>query len=196
MKKIILILTLLLFINSMAQKKNKNNFSISLTGIQPISIGNNFLAKGYEKSPAFALSMQYNSDSDIFIGLEYQNISKANVNSYWLGNFKYATSQNYILFGGYFHLLNEKIYLEHRLGIGITEIVHEGGLSRYKIDGKRILIGSKLNYKLNETFVAFSQLDFVYSYYDIEISGPEKSFYSTGLQLMPAVGIRVNFASF
>lgn len=189
---IVIFLFIIVFCTAQNQKEIEKKFSFSTAGIQPISVGNNFVAKGYEKSLAFSISAQYKFNHHAFFGFEYQKVPKAIVNTYWIGDFEYATTENIILFGGYYYRINQNFYLDHRAGFGATEIIHEGGYSGYKITGYKFLIGSKLHYKLDDTFDVFSQLDFVYTKYEVEISGPKKSFYTTGLQFMPALGIRVN----
>jgi hypothetical protein len=192
MKKLIIVL-LLFFNATYAQKMPVNKFSISVDGNYPIAFGNNFLTKAYKNEPGFDIEVQY-SFKKFFFGTGFQKSYVKICDTQWIGDFDKSDGFYIYSFGGYRQKLKpQKLYLEHKIGIGYKEIINQSDIGNYSISGYSLLLGSKINYCLNSQFNIFSGLDFNYSYYDVILTGPFKDFYSNSYQITPTIGVKYLF---
>lgn len=196
MKKIILILNLLFLFNANAQETSLKRFSLSFSPNFPISLGNNFLHKGYSTGLGFDSEIQLNVRRNILIGINYQQHYFSSIDADVIGDFSRAYSNSSHLFAGYRNFLKkDKMYFESRIGFGNTTIYNKSDLSNYKITGNDFFIGTKFNYFLNDVMTAFFGLEYNHNKYDVVLGGPYQKFYSVSNQLIPALGINFSFGS-
>lgn len=190
MKKLFSIIVLVLSIKTIAQIDSTKTFALSIEGNYPKSLGDNFLNKGYKPNNGFALEAQVNTKK-IFFGVGYKKVNYVVINNLIIGDFKSAELQVNYLFGGYRHYIkNKKLFLEHRLGLGLNTLCSFSNLSKYKITGKSAFIGSKINYNFISKLNFYLGLDFYSSKYDVSVAAPYKNFYTKTYQIEPKIGIK------
>lgn len=194
MKKITLILGLLFLFNAKAQENVLRRFSLSFAPNLPISLGDNFLQKGYTNAFGFDSEIQLNVRRNFLIGANFQQHYFSNIDADIIGNFSSAYNNSSHLFVGYRNFLKkDQMYFESRIGFGNTTIYNKSELSEYKITGNDFFIGTKFNYFLNDVLTAFFGLEYNHAKYDVILDGPYQKFYSVSSQLIPALGIKFSF---
>ena len=194
MKKILFILGLLFIFNAKAQETPLRRYSLSFAPNLPISLGDNFLNKGYSNAIGFDSELQLNVRRNILIGINFQQHYFSKVDAEIIGDFSSAYSNSFHGFAGYRNFLNkDKMYFESRLGFGSTRIKNNSPLSNYDITGNDFFIGTKFNYFLNDSFSAFFGLEYNHTKYDVILEGPYQNFYSVSDQLIPTLGIKLSF---
>jgi hypothetical protein len=194
MKKTLFILGLLFIFNAKAQETALRRFSLSFAPNLPISLGDNFLHKGYSNAIGFDSEIQLNVRRNLLIGMNFQQHYFSSINSEIIGDFSSAYSNSFHGFAGYRNFLkNNKMYFESRLGFGSVRIKNYSALSNYDITGNDYFIGTKFNYSLNDVFTAFIGLEYNHTKYDVILEGPYQNFYSVSDQLVPTLGIKLSF---
>jgi hypothetical protein len=193
MKKTTLIISLLLGFFSFSQNKKTNNFSISISTNYPISIGNNFLNKAYDDRIGLGLEAQYLINK-IFFGVNYKYGNEAISNPNLMGGIKSSNNNQTYYFIGYKQkLTSNKMFLEHRIGAGDKSINNKTNINDYQITGKSWILGSKFNYLIDKNLCVFGSLEYHFSSYNVNIDGPYHDFYTKSHQIIPAVGIKIQF---
>ena len=180
---------------SYTQNESRKLISLAANLNYPVAVGNNFLSKGYSNSSSYDLTVQVNITKHLFFGGFVRNSNEKLKNAELIGDFDNSSSQSFYGYIGYSnYLTNKKMYLEHFIGYGIKDITNTSLLSNYVIQGDNsYLVGSRFNYVLSPDFCLFGGLDFNYTTYTINLSGPYKDFYSKSMQFTPSLGIKLSF---
>ena len=194
MKKLLILMGLLFYILVGAQNGLIKKYSFAIDANYAIALGDNFLNKGYKDKPGFDIEFQYNLKRNFFTGIGFQATYTNVYDKNLIGNFDSSYSLNLFLYGGYRHFLKpQKLYLEHRIGLGHKEIINKSDLSNYYITGTTFLVASKVNYCLNANWHIYSGFDYNYTHYNISLVGPYRNFFSNSHQIIPVVGIKYLF---
>ena len=161
----------------------------------PVAVGNNFLNKGYSNAFGYDLSLQLNPTRHFFFGLKYRKSNEKIIDADLIGYFSNSSSNGVYYYIGYRHnLIIKKLYLEHFIGYGNKDITNKSLLSDYVIrSDNSYLIGSRFNYAFTSDFSAFFSIDYNYTNYKIDLSGPYRDFYTVSKQFTPAIGLKVSF---
>lgn len=197
MRKLIVIsVTVLFFGNSIiAQDNFVRSFSFATAARYNFSTGNSFLTKGYKSRPGFEIETQFNYRK-FLVGLNFQKTYDKISDYNLIGYFDQSEGFSIHPFIGYRqNIVSNKVYFEHRIGIGYKEIKNKMHIDNYATTGTVISVGTRLNYKLNEHFNAYTGLDFNYTKYDVILDGPYHDFYTRSYQVSPLLGIKFLFGT-
>ena len=195
MKNILIFIIILFFNCANAQIEKLKIISLTVNANYPLSFGNNFLGKGYSAKSGFDLAFQINPTRHLFFGILKRTYDKNVTDRNLIGDFETATIDSDYFFAGYRHKLKlKKFYMEHYIGFGDKKIEHYSFISNYLIKSDNsFLVGSRMNYELSQDFSVFGGLDFAYTTYNVNLSGPYRDFYNKSLEFSPTLGLKLSF---
>ena len=195
MKNILSLVLIFVFTFTNAQEQTYKLISLTVNTNYPLSFGNNFLGKSYSAKSGFDLAMQFNPTRHLFFGVLKRTYDKTVSNRDLIGDFESATIDSDYFYAGYRHNIKSKnFYMEHYLGYGNKKIEHYSFISSYKIESDNsFLIGSRINFELSSDFSVFGGLDFTYTKYNVNLSGPYRDFYNKSLEFSPTLGLKLSF---
>ncbi len=179
-----------------SQNDSIKKLMISINFRTPIAFGNNFLNKSYESVTGFGITGQYHLKK-MYFGINFNKGHMSVSDTKYLGNFTEASFETIEYFIGIRQKLPYKNWnLEHQIGIGHTTIENYSPISNYKIYGNSYIIGSRIYRKFSKRMAVFGSLDFCYTNYNVDISGPYANFYKNSYQIIPAIGIKHFFGGY
>lgn len=197
MKKHILLFLLLISFGILnAQNDSIKEVSLEIGAKYQVALGDNYLNDGYQNSPGFGIAIQNNLKKNIFIGAFFNYYKTKITDANLIGDFNKSSSFYLGAYLGFRHkILTNKYFLEHKISYGYKSIDNINENLDYRISGKPISIGSKINYNLKNDFTLFFGTDFIYFKNDVNLTGPYRNFYVKSFIIEPSIGIRFNFGA-
>lgn len=173
-----------------SQSITDKKFGFATSFNSNIGLGNNFINKGYKEFSGYSIQVSHEVINNFSAGLEFNKTNAKVIDKALIGEFDKGKKFNLIPFLSYSHDFGiEKYSLQHRFGIGITEISHDSPFGKYKVSGTCFKAGTQLNYNLNNSLKLFLSTDFIYYKYNVDIEGPYKRFYQNAIQFSPSLGL-------
>ena len=177
-----------------ADKKVQLKPELSIAFISHLYLGDNYLSKGH-KQPAVGALLKLNimTYKQFLLAFEFEK-STLKVDDFEIGGNIDKTNIN--TFRGilsYRILVSNKILFDPQVKFGSVNLRQKDGSKFYgNQQGNTIGVGTDVFYKLNKTYILFSNFGYNYSFFRVNTTNEFEDYFNHAHSLTITIGIKIN----
>lgn len=203
--KAIFLGSLLVSIISVAQNQNdslpqqekttafKRHFSANMSGIIPISVGDNFASKGFDFKYGFDINFRGYLNNNVFVGLKFQHLRAEVKEKLLVGFYEYSNINSYFLVAGYRFSLKDKFNIEPYVGYGATVYNNKKQDLNFDDNANSFIMGSSFLYHISKHIKLSLTPEYRIDYTKIKTGRTLEDFFDTANFFNILVGIRFGY---